>query len=294
MTKKRETEISDKEIRVICPPGLKMEEAVVSDANNHRRKRSIMRWVIVSVFVISGIIGTIVALNDKTQTSNLESHITDIADNFSDPGSMDGLRGEVMVTDTVVRGVELIILQPENASPELNLGMGNLCDTTFILAAPAAGVREDNGKVVGSCVIDGKVVGRGERKGGYCAIIDSKITIGAADATPLFEQAVETGGDFFRQYPLVVAGQEIVNKPKGSSLRKALAEVDGKIVVILSKKPLSFGEFSETLVNAGISNAIYLEGSIVPVYYRGKDGIMVWYGDKDCYLPENTTYIVWK
>ena len=49
------------------------------------------------------------------------------------------------------------------------------------------------------------------------AIINDKITIGIADNSPLFEQATETGGYFFRQYPLVDNGKLVENEPKNKS-----------------------------------------------------------------------------
>lgn len=40
----------------------------------------------------------------------------------------------------------------------------------------------------------------------YCGVIDGKLTVGVADNSPLFEEATEKGGYFFRQYPLVDNG----------------------------------------------------------------------------------------
>ena len=46
----------------------------------------------------------------------------------------------------------------------------------------------------------------GLSKKGYVSIIEDKITVGVADNSPLFEEATEKGGYFFRQYPLVNNG----------------------------------------------------------------------------------------
>ena len=55
-----------------------------------------------------------------------------------------------------------------------------------------------------------------------------------ADNSPLFEEATETGGYFFRQYPLADNGTLVENEPKGKSIRKALCDRNGEIMVVMS------------------------------------------------------------
>ena len=91
----------------------------------------------------------------------------------------------------------------------------NRKDTTVIFAAQAADVRADNGGIVGAFVLKGEPKAWGLSKKGYCASINGQITIGMADNSPLFEQATEEGGYFFRQYPLVSNGEIVENELKG-------------------------------------------------------------------------------
>lgn len=198
------------------------------------------------------------------------------------------------VRDTLVGGIWLRFLTPHNARPVLEIGSGAMDDTTAVLTAQASDIRADNGEIAGAYVVAGELVSRGQRKTGFCAIVDGQISIGAADATPLFEQAMNSGGYFFRQYPLVVGGQPVENKPKGRAVRKALAETGGSFSVVVSTDRLTFGEFSQALCDAGVRNAIYLVGSSSFCSYTDAEGVRTVSCRRAGRVPENINFIVWR
>ena len=100
---------------------------------------------------------------------------------------------------------------PHHAEMSLHLGRINRQDTTIVYVAQAADVRADNGGIVGAFVLCGEPKAWGLSKKGFCASIDGKVTVGVAANSPLFEQATERGGYFFRQYPLVDNGVPVFN-----------------------------------------------------------------------------------
>ena len=203
-------------------------------------------------------------------------------------------KGYVEITDTVVGNVPLVILTPRDATPKLHIGIDVLQTPDVVMAMQAADIRSDNGGIVGAYVVDGNLVSKGQAKSGFCAIIDGNITIGVADATPLLERAIEANGYFFRQYPLVVGNQLVENKPKGRSLRKALAEWNGTTVVVMSRNRLTFHDFAQTLVDMGVANAIYLVGSESFGFAVDAEGNRTEYG-KEAPSPEaSTNYIIWR
>lgn len=197
-------------------------------------------------------------------------------------------------TDTIVDGIGLSVLTPNNATPVLEIGNECTNDTTIILMAQAADVRGDNGGIVGSFVVNGELVSKGEAKAGFCSIVNGKLTVGVADATPMFEQALMSNGYFFRQYPLVVGGQIVENKPKGKSIRKALVESDGKISVVVSRERLTFHDFSQALADVGVSNAIYLVGGDAYGRYVDAEGTSFTFGHEWDKNIDNVNYIVWR
>lgn len=201
--------------------------------------------------------------------------------------------GYVSVADTVLNGVRLAVFTPVDLTPRLHIGEDILQDTSTVLAVPAADIRRDNGEIVGAYVLSGELVSKGQSKSGFCAIIDGKLTIGVADATPMLEQALESGGYFFRQYPLVVAGQVVENKPKGKSFRKALARLDDRIAVVMSRERMTFHDFSQSLVDLGVSDAIYLVGSEAYGFAIDADGRKVEFGTQGDEDYPNINYIYW-
>lgn len=203
-------------------------------------------------------------------------------------------KGYVEILDTVVGRVPLVVLTPHDAVPSLHVGADVLQSKDVVLAMQAADIRSDNGGIVGAFVVEGNLLSRGKAKTGFCAIIDGTITIGAADATPLFEKAIESGGYFFRQFPLVVGNQVVENKPRGDSLRKALAEWRGATVVVMSRIAMSYHDFSQTLVDMGVTNAIYLVGSSSAGFAVDSHGVRSDYGEKSLSPYENVNYIVWR
>lgn len=202
-------------------------------------------------------------------------------------------KGFVELRDTVVGKVPLTIFTPKNLVPKLHVGVDALQDSTAMLVVQAADIRRDNGQIVGAYVYEGNLLSRGQSKAGFCAIINGKLIIGVADSTPYLEQAIENGGYFFRQFPLVVGGQVIDNKLKTSSLRKALAELNGETVVITTDKKQTLNEFSQTLVDLGVTNAIYLIGSTAPGFAIDENANRIDFGKAYETPSAYSNYIIW-
>lgn len=193
-----------------------------------------------------------------------------------------------------INDIPLDIYIPHNAVPELALGVPDIHDKSIVLTTQAADIRADNGKIVGAFVLKGKPLSWGLSKKGYCGIIDGNLTVGVADNSPIFEEATEKGGYFFRQYPLVDNGTLVENEPKGKSIRKALCDRNGEIMVVMSQTPESFHDFAQALVDMQVDNAIYLVGSTSFGYFRDRyDHLAIIY-NKFRYGYQYENFIVWK
>lgn len=193
-----------------------------------------------------------------------------------------------------INDIPLDIYIPHNAVPELVLGVPDIHDKSIVLTTQAADIRADNGKIVGAFVLKGRPLSWGLSKKGYCGIIDGKLNVGVADNSPLFEEATEKEGYFFRQYPLVDNGVLVENEPKGKSIRKALCDRNGEIMVVMSQTPESFHDFSQALLDMKIDNAIYLVGSTSFGYFRDRyDHLAIIY-DKFRYGYQYENFIVWR
>lgn len=280
-------DIGDDEIRIISPQTPKRDEAQVDQP----QRRFPWRLLLVILIVAACVAVYYSTRHSAEDVAELDVEQVEVTEFWPDSDSVDiKEKGYVAVRDTA----GLRILTPVNATPTLEIGSDVPADSSAVLVAQAADVRADNGMIAGAYVIRGDLVSRGQAKSGFCAIINGVPTIGVADATPLLEEAIETEGYFFRQYPLVVGGQIVENKPKGRALRKALAEIDGKICVVLSKDRLTFHDFSQALTDVGARNAIYLVGGAAAGVYVDGEGNKFNFGKENQQVYENVNYIVWR
>lgn len=286
---KQHKDITDDEIRVIS-------SSPTQETQSHNPKRHYIWWlvsflattiiIIVIYFLVSG-------------TSDAEQKVApttgkSIPTVNEEMANQTDSHGYVSVKDTVVDDVKLRIFTPDGLSPSLFIGPEIVKDPSVKMLFPAADIRKDNGEIVGAFVLNGDLKSKGQSKAGFCSIIRGKITIGVADATPMLEQALESNGDFFRQYPLVVGGQVVENKPKGKSQRKALAEINGQVAVVTTENRLTFHDFSQCLSDLGVTNAIYLIGSLAYGFAIDQNGNKIEVGNPDGRTSFNTNYIVWK
>lgn len=209
--------------------------------------------------------------------------------------SLDSISTQCVVTkDTTVNDIPMRLYVPLNVTPRLEVGYKCIDDTTRnLLLFQAADIRADNKKIVGAFVLRGKPLSWGLSKKGYCSIIGDEVTIGVADNSPLFEQATEVGGYFFRQYPLVSNETLVENELKSQSTRRGLCELEGKVVVVETFTPESLHDFSQALVDIGTTNAIYLVGSSAIGWHRTIDGRGIASGQWEPRVYKNVSFIVW-
>lgn len=200
--------------------------------------------------------------------------------------------------DTTINDVVLSLYIPHNtASPVLTVGAPNKETREAVMAFQAADIRADNREILGSFVLEGKMIARGTPKVGYCAIIDGKVTVGVAESTSLFEEAIEKDGYFFRQFSLVKNGVLEENaQVKNKTMRKALCDRNGQIFVAVSETDESMHDFAQALVDLGVDNAIYLVGSHSAFgWYRDEAGERIYFGvDLHRQSYKNENYIIWR
>ena len=208
-------------------------------------------------------------------------------------------KGFTEIRDTLINDISIRLFIPHNAEMSLHVGKMNRDDESVIYAAQAADVRADNGGIVGAFVLNGEPLAWGLSKKGFCASINGVVTVGVADNSPLFEQATEVGGHFFRQYPLVSNGELVDNAPKGKSVRRAICDRRGEIFMVESGTPESFHDFAQALVDLGVDQAVYLVGSSAYGWAVDESGAVHEFGEDNYYtgrrrMPKNTSYMVWR
>lgn len=279
------------------------KEVYILGSNNQEgraKKQKPILWIILLICIAVGVM--LFFFNAKKE---------DVSDYYFDPENSINQESSVIMTDTVnlissgniaytqiiqdtINDVPLNIYIPHNAKMSLMLGVPDKNDSTLVFVGMAADIRKDNQEIVGDFVLSGKQLARGLAKKGFCAIIDNTITLGTADETPLLKQTINTGGFFFRQYPLVSNGSLVENKPKNKSIRRAIGIRNEKVLMVESQKIESFHDFSQALIDIGFSDAIYLVGGNAYGWFYDQNKTKQEFGQEEAYMPENVSYIVWK
>ena len=188
-------------------------------------------------------------------------------------------RAFIEMADTIINDIPMRLYIPHQVTMSLHLGVIDRNDPGIIFTAQAADIRADNGGIVGAFVLKGEPKAWGLSKKGYCAIINDTVTVGVADNSPLFEEATEKGGYFFRQFPLVDNGQLVENEQKGKSVRRALCVRNGELFTVETQSVESFHDFSQSLVDLGVDNAIYLVGANAYGWATDSEGQRHEFGD---------------
>ena len=257
-------------------------------------------WIILAVALVIGAVASIIAFS--CARSQEEEGVFEKSAQQVIPHplrgwmqSLDSITDICVITkDTTINDIPMRLYVPLNMTPRLEVGYKCIDDTTKnMLLFQAADVRADNKKIVGAFVLRGKPLSWGLSKKGYCGIIGDQVTIGVADNSPLFEQATEVGGYFFRQYPLVSDGMLVENELKSQSTRRGLCELEGRVVVAETFTPESLHDFSQALVDLGTTNAIYLVGSSAIGWHRTMDGLGIASGQWEPRVYKNVSFIVW-
>lgn len=297
---RNEVDIHDDELRVIG------QKRTPHSSEDIRHKK--LWWWIAAALLICGIIAAVFLFSGKKEDMSeseavvfepmIEPDDNPVAEEVLAPlGDYSDTTLTKAYTEHLrdtINDIPLDIYIPHNAVPELVLGVPDIHDKSIVLTTQAADIRADNGKIVGAFVLKGRPLSWGLSKKGYCGIIDGKLNVGVADNSPLFEEATEKEGYFFRQYPLVDNGVLVENEPKGKSIRKALCDRNGEIMVVMSQTPESFHDFAQALVDMKIDDAIYLVGSTSFGYFRDKyDHLAIIY-NKFRYGYQYENFIVWR
>jgi hypothetical protein len=300
---KRHDDISDDEIRII------------GNSGNTPNIKRIVIIALVALLVVGVVVAFLMPFNEPVSYASplieqeevpiygveqvTEVDYTDAIQSLSRLDDPKGDRAFVELRDTMINDVPLRIYIPHNAELTLHVGKVDREDVNIIYTAEAAFIRADNHAILGAFVLKGEPLAWGLSMRGYCASIDGEVTIGVADNSPLFEEAINRGGYFFRQYPLVDNGKFVANEPKNKSTRRAICERRGEIFMIETLTKESFHDFTQALVDLGVDNAVNLAGSEAYGWALDREGAKHEFGTPNFYtgrgrMPKNTNYIVWR
>jgi len=283
----KEKEISDDEIQIL---GLEYKKKGETGSSTKKR-----RWIVGLLATIAIVVAGIAFVIFQHLNSKQPIETNPVTIQIDIPMEEVVTAGYIEVSEETVNDVPLRIYTPKNAIPELSLSLPDEDDLTVVFVTLAADIGTNNYGIVGDFVLKGERLAVGVRKEGFCSIINQTLTIGVNTETPLLQEAIREKGYFFRQYPLVNNSQVIENKPKGKSIRRALAIRRGEVIMLESRERESFHDFAQALADLGVTEAIYLiGGESVYGWYRDENSQQTFFGTKIENPVEGINYLVWR
>ena len=269
----------------------------MGNPDEERRRRRLASWVALALVSLLGL-AMIVFWPRSEDPDDVEGVFESRSETEALP-LLDTLTAEspcVLKLDTLVSGHLLKLFIPHRAAARLVVGDLDEKDRQAVMNFQAADIRADNHEILGEFVLAGEQLATGISKKGFCAIIDGQVSVGVGESTPLLSEALAKGGYFFRQYALVDGGEPVMNKPRNSTVRKALCDWNGQVFVAVSAEKLTLDEFARLLADFGVNNAIYLIGSDFAYGWSiDPDGNREEFGFEDR-RPEyrKQSYIIWE
>ena len=241
-------------------------------------RRSNKKWMWSLPLLVVGITWALLVTLGNEETVDIKHFKTELkapSPRQPEPEMTSGVEYETQVVNDVWLNVYKIL----DMHAELSLDVSGYTDSTECIILQAADIRKDNRKFVGDFVLNGEKLSSGKVKKGYCAIVDGKVTIGMSADDDVMNHCMANGGSFFRQYPLVVDGVMQPSNVKGKSIRRALAQNEDGLYIVMTDERESVHNFSEALVDMGMKDAISLVG--------GNKAYMYWMQEDECWESDD-------
>ena len=241
-------------------------------------KRFCKKWMWILPLFVVGVALALFFTLDKEETVDVKHFKTELKApprRQPEPEMTSGVEYETQV----VNDVWLYVFKILDMHAELSLDISEYADSTECFIVQAADIRKDNRKFVGDFVLHGEKLSSGKVKKGYCAIVVGRVTIGRSTDDEVMNHCMVNGGSFFRQYPLVVDGVMQPSNVKGKSIRRALAQNEDGLYIVMTEERESVHNFSEALVDMGMKDAISLVG--------GNKAYMYWMQEDECWESDD-------
>ncbi len=204
-----------------------------------------------------------------------------------------GYKSEIILTSDSILGVALNMYELRNLQAEISLVEPDSTDKSVLMYSRCAD-HTNNGKYLGSMVMNGKELASDATRLGYCAMANGNIVLGISRSDKVKDYVEEQGGCFFRQFILVSNG---VLPPKfhlhGKVERRALARTsDDHLYYIETRHAETLWDFADALREYGFADAIYITGGKCYSYYRSVDGKINAIGDSTEHVQKQYKNIV--
>lgn len=192
-------------------------------------------------------------------------------------------KAAVVMTQDSILGVALNFYSLQGLRAELTTHEPDSADTDVMFYSRSADYTNE-GKYIGSMVMQGKELRSDVSRLGYCAMANGNIVIGVSRSDRVKDYCEEQGGSFFRQF-ILLSGGVVPSRfyLHGKVERRAIGRMaDDHLYYIETRHKETLWDFADALREYGFVDAVYITGGTCYTYYRNAEGEVVGLGD-----PEN-------
>lgn len=173
------------------------------------------------------------------------------------------VRGTTHTSDSIL-GVAMDFYSLDGLCASLEKELPDTTDASLVLFMRSADYHPD-GSAIGSLVVDGESRTAKERRSrpAYVAIAPSgKLLIGVSLSDKLYDNAISTGGSFFRQYLLLNDGELPHSfQLHGKVERAAIGRMpDDSLFYVVTRHEETMYDFADALREYGFVDAVYITG----------------------------------
>lgn len=194
---------------------------------------------------------------------------------LSAPAKPSAAKGVETVSDSIL-GVAFTAYPLDGLRGSLEEAIPDTADRSVVLMMRSADYYPD-GTMIGTLVAQGKKSPARERRSraAYLALSkEGKTAIGVSLSDKMPDHLEETGGSFFRQFPLLGNG-DLPSKFElhGKVERGAIGRMaDGKLYYFLTRDRESMYDFADALREYGVMDAVYITGGDGYRFHRDTNG----------------------
>lgn len=240
-----------------------------------------------------GVIVTEQVESNGTETTNL------VLQNDTIPAPIKA-KPQINVIDTLDGCGGLLILDPVSSRFELSNSRPSKDSSSVMLCVPAAYTSPET-TIEGAFIMEGKIINQSLKEtsgaillqpNGYSFLKPTELN------KDIIKEAAQNNTQLFQQSLLIIDKTPYpCNLPKGKCdekrMRRALAELNSRLVMVQTKGKTTMSEFQECLVKAGVSNAIYLDmGTWSEGWYLDSTGKPITIGENMTNTNKQTNWLI--
>ena len=265
---------------------MREDEIQVLGQNAHRERSWLRKnlYILIALMLLAAIVGAYLLYTN----SNRQAVLRKVEADVERTSGLSVQKSDLYQIETTINGVHLHLTHVINMDASMTTDTASYdADNVRVMAAAAVSNGNDD------IIMEGKVLARGKKHDGFCAIVNGNISIGKTVNDDVARYCTERKGFFFRQELLLSNGELQPSLEKGKAVRCALAKQGNDVYVVITDGEESLHDFANAMKAAGVTDAILLADNPL-LQYKQEEVSVVHCSSTNNINSEETSYLIFK